>query len=64
MKSCVFVSKSFIKMFLTLTHCFQLKYESFIHNIVFSIEKVVSSESGEKYAQIYEALFTSENCPK
>ncbi len=36
-----------------------------IHNIAYSSEKVISSESGEKYAQIcaYEirALFTSEN---
>ncbi len=36
----------------TSNHCFWLKYESFIHNIAFSSEKVISSESGEKYAQI------------
>ncbi len=30
--------------------------ESFIHNIAFSSEKVVSCESGEKYAQINHRL--------
>ncbi len=48
-------------MFLTLNCCFHLKHESSVHNILniivqcfvtFSNEKVVSSESGEKYAQI------------
>ncbi len=52
LKSYVFVrNKSIIKMLLTLNHCFLLKYESSNHN-VFSNEKVKSSESGEKYAQI------------
>ncbi len=52
-KSCVFVrNKSIIKIFLTLNHCFQLKYESIIHNNISSSEKVVWSESGEKSAQI------------
>ncbi len=39
---------------LTSIHCFQLKYESSVHNIAFSrtSEKVASSESGVKYAQI------------
>ncbi len=37
-------------------HWFQLKYKSSIHNIVFSIEKVVLSESGEKHAQIKHLL--------
>ncbi len=32
--------------------CFQLKYEYFINNIDFSFEKVVSSESGDKSAQL------------
>ncbi len=44
-------------MFLTLNHCFQLKYDSSVHNNVFSREKVVSSESGEKYAQIKHSFF-------
>ncbi len=44
-------------MFLTLNHCFQLKYDSSVHNNVFSREKVVSSESGEKYAQIKHCFF-------
>ncbi len=29
-------------------HCFQPQYKSFIHNIAYSSEKVISSESGEK----------------
>ncbi len=33
-----------------------LKYESYIHNIAFTIEKVISSEWGEKYAQIKQLL--------
>ncbi len=32
------------------------KYESSIHNIDFSREKVILSESGEKYAQIQHRL--------
>ncbi len=36
---------------------FWLKYESSIHNIAFSIEKPVLSESGEKYAQIKQHLY-------
>ncbi len=48
-KSCVFVrNKSIIKAFLTSNPC----PLSSVHNIVFSNEKVISSESGEKYAQI------------
>ncbi len=48
-KSCVFVqNKSIIKAFLTSNPC----PLSSVHNIVFSDEKVISSESGEKYAQI------------
>ncbi len=48
-KSCVFVLNK--SMFLTLNDCFRLKYDSSIHNIAFSTEKAVSSETGEKYAQ-------------
>ncbi len=33
-----------------------LKYKSSIHNINFSSEKVIVSESGEKYAQIKHRL--------
>ncbi len=59
MKTClkfVFViNKSIIKMFLT-SNCFQLKYESSIHTIVFSREKVIWSKSGEKCAQIKHCL--------
>ncbi len=36
--------------------CFQLKFESSIHNIAFSTEKVIRSESGDKYAQIKHCL--------
>ncbi len=57
-KSCMFAFKSIIKA-LYLNHRFQLKYESSFHNIALANEKVVSSESGEKYA--HQALFTSEN---
>ncbi len=32
------------------------KYESSIHNIAFSREKVISIESGEKYVQINYSL--------
>ncbi len=39
--------------------CFWLKYESSIQNIVVVFSEKVSSESGEKYAQI-----TSKNSPK
>ncbi len=39
-----------ICMFLTSNRHFQLKYKSSIHSIAFSSEKVVLSESGEKYA--------------
>ncbi len=31
---------------------FKLRYESSVHNIVFSSENVISSESEEKYAEI------------
>ncbi len=48
MKSCMFIrNKSIIKVFLTSN-----TNTSYIHNIAFSSEKVASSESGEKYAQI------------
>ncbi len=55
LKSCMFVINH-----PSLT-CFNFKpllpwVESFIHNIAFSREKVVSSESGEKYAQIKHCL--------
>ncbi len=46
------MNKFIIKTFLTLIRRFQLKYESSIHNIAFSNIKVISSESGEKYAHI------------
>ncbi len=39
-------------MFITSNHYFRLKYESSIHNIAFSSEKLIWSESGEKSAQI------------
>jgi len=54
-KSCLFARNKFIKTFVTLNHCFHLKYYS-VHNIDFSSEKVVSSESEEKYAQIKHSL--------
>ncbi len=42
-----------------------VKFESSIHNIVFSTENVIMSESGEKYAQTKHMMFlTSENSPK
>ncbi len=43
-------------MFLTSNHCFQQKYRSSIYNIAFSSAKVVSSDSGERYAQIQAPL--------
>ncbi len=42
-------------MFLTSNCCFWLRYESSIH-IAFSAEKVILTESGEKYAQIKHCL--------
>ncbi len=45
-----------IKTFFTSHHYLQLKYDSSIHNTAFSSETVVSSESGEKYAQIKDHL--------
>ncbi len=49
--SCVVViNKCIIQIILTF--CFQLKYELSIHNIAFSSKSVISSETGEKYAQI------------
>ncbi len=52
-KSCVFVrNKSIIIVFLTSNRCFQLKYESIIHNAFFP----VLSESREKSAQIKHCL--------
>ncbi len=53
-------NKSSIKTFLTSNCCFWLKYESLINNNAFSIEKVVWSESGEKYAQIKHRLQAKE----
>ncbi len=48
-KSCVFVgNKSIIKMFLTSNCCF---VHIQVHNITFSADKVISSESGAKYTQ-------------
>ncbi len=49
-------NKSIIKSFLTLNHCFWLKYESIIHNSASSSEKVFWSESGDKSAQIKHRL--------
>ncbi len=54
----VFVrNKPIIKTFLASNHCIQLKYKS-INNIAFFGEKFISSESGEKYAQIKHLLRT------
>ncbi len=50
-------------MFFTSNCCFQLKYESLIHNIAFSNGKVISPESEEKYTQIKHHL-ESENTSK
>ncbi len=56
-KICMFVrNESIVKKFLTSNCCFRLKYESIIHNNAFSSKKVVSSEWGEKYAQIKHRL--------
>ncbi len=55
-KGCVLITNKTLKMFLTSNHCFHQKYESSIHNIAFSSEKAVSSELGEKYAQIKHCL--------
>ncbi len=41
-----------------------LKYESYIHNIALSSEKVVLSESGAKYAQIKHCLQVKQNRSK
>ncbi len=49
-------NKSIIKEFLTSNTCVWLKYESIIHNIAFSSEKAVLSESLEKHAQIKHRL--------
>ncbi len=43
-------------MFLTSKCWFWLKYESSIHNIAFTIEKVIWSESEEKYALFKHSL--------
>ncbi len=43
--------------FLTSNCCFRLKYKSSICNTAFSNEKVISSESGEKYVQIERKQF-------
>ncbi len=55
-KSCMFVRNKSLINTLSIIHWFQLKYKSSIHNIVFSIDKVVLSESGEKLAQIKHLL--------
>ncbi len=41
-----------IKVFLILNHCFQLKYESVIHDNASSSYKAIPSESREKFEQI------------
>ncbi len=46
----VVINKCIIQIILTF--CFQLKYELSIHNIAFSSKSVISSETGEKNAQI------------
>ncbi len=51
-KSCVFVGNTYIKACLTLNCCFQLIYESSIHNTSLSSENV----SREKSAQIKHRL--------
>ncbi len=48
-KNCVFVTNTSINVSNVKR---SLKYKSSIHNINFSSEKVIVSESGEKYAQI------------
>ncbi len=50
--------KSIIKMFSHQTIFFRLKYKTSTHNIAFCSEKVILSESGEKYAQIYKHWYT------
>ncbi len=52
-KTCVFVRNKSIKTYLISN---RLKYESIIHIIASSSEKVVSSESGEKSVQIKHRL--------
>ncbi len=52
----MFIIKKTIIKTLLLKRYFRLKYESSIHNIALSSEKVVWSESGEKYAQIKQLL--------
>ncbi len=65
MKNCVFLrNKSLIKMCLTSNCCFWLKHKSSNHYIAFSSEnKINSSESGEKYAQITSTVY-NESSPK
>ncbi len=46
----------FVRNIKTFNFKLLLEYESSIHNIAFNIEKVVLSESGEKYAQITHCL--------
>ncbi len=59
MKTCLkfvfLINKYIIKTILT-SNCFQLKYESSIHTIVFSREKVIWSKSGKTCAQIKHCL--------
>ncbi len=45
-------NKYTVKMYLTSNRFFQLKYKSSIHNVAFSSEKCVLSESGETSAQM------------
>ncbi len=52
-KSCVFVISKAIFKIITSKKCM-----SSIHNIAFSSENVISSEPGEKYAQIKNCLYT------
>ncbi len=45
-------NKCIIKTYLTSNCCVLLKYKSSIHNIAFSSEQAILSESEEKHAQI------------
>ncbi len=56
-KSCVFERKQIHHFdILTSSHCLWLKCETSIHVIAFSRDEVISSESGEKSAQIKHRL--------
>ncbi len=57
-KSCVFVrNKSIKKIFFNIKPLLLTKYKSSIPNIAFPSEKVILSESGEKYSQIKHSLY-------